>query len=116
MTTLKSGQNRPILPMGKLRPGEGHALPESQHGYARKRRLTEAEPPDALPDPVENACPPGKEAHVVDESLIFYEEWELEACVDGALLAKQMDRVNAFPFTYQQLDIFKRKLDKVVHA
>lgn len=27
LTTLKSGQNRPILPMGKLRPGERHALP-----------------------------------------------------------------------------------------
>lgn len=90
--------------------------PGSQHGYARKGRLTEAEPPDALPAPVEKACPPGKEVHVVDESLIFYEEWELEACVDGALLAKQMDRLNAVPFTYQQLDIFKRKLDKVVHA
>lgn len=53
---------------------------------------------------------------MVDENLIFYEEWELEACVDGALLAKQMDRVNAVPFTYQQLDIFKHKLDKVVYV
>lgn len=53
---------------------------------------------------------------MVDENLAFYEEWELEACVDGALLAEQMDRVNAIPFTYQQLDIFKHKLDEVVHA
>lgn len=52
---------------------------------------------------------------MVDENLIFYEEWELEACVDGALLEKQMDRVNAVPFTYQQLDIFKHKLDEVVY-
>ncbi|XP_032956981.1 mesothelin isoform X1 [Rhinolophus ferrumequinum] len=66
----------------------------------------------ALQDTEKKACPPGKEAHVVDENLIFYKEWELEACVDGALLAKQMDRVNAIPFTYQQLDIFKRKLDE----
>uniref|UniRef100_A0A2K6G9M7 Mesothelin n=1 Tax=Propithecus coquereli TaxID=379532 RepID=A0A2K6G9M7_PROCO len=58
-------------------------------------------------------CPPGREARVVDESLIFYKEWELEACVDGALLAAQMDRVNAIPFTYEQLNIFKRKLDKI---
>nr|XP_045369369.1 mesothelin isoform X2 [Camelus bactrianus] len=58
------------------------------------------------------ACPPGRKAQVVDEKLIFYEEWELEACVDGALLAAQMDRVNLIPFTYQQLHIFKRKLDE----
>ncbi|KAF3818805.1 hypothetical protein GH733_012222 [Mirounga leonina] len=47
-----------------------------------------------------------------NENLVFYEEWELEACVDGALLAAQMDRVNMVPFTYQQLDVFKRKLDE----
>ncbi|XP_072798172.1 mesothelin isoform X7 [Vicugna pacos] len=58
------------------------------------------------------ACPPGRKAQVVDEKLVFYEEWELEACVDGALLAAQMDRVNLIPFTYQHLHIFKRKLDK----
>lgn len=69
--------------------------------------------PRALQGTEKKACPPGKEAQVVDENLIFYEEWELEACVDGALLAKQMDRVNAVPFTYQQLDIFKHKLDKL---
>lgn len=57
-------------------------------------------------------CPPARKAHVIDENLVFYEEWELEACVDGALLAAQMDRVNMVPFTYQQLDIFKRKLDE----
>lgn len=27
VATLKSGQNCPTLPVGKLRPGEGHALP-----------------------------------------------------------------------------------------
>lgn len=53
---------------------------------------------------------------MVDESLVFYEEWELEACVDGALLAAQMGRVNLIPFTYQQLHIFKRKLDEVVQS
>ncbi|ELR62890.1 Mesothelin [Bos mutus] len=58
------------------------------------------------------ACPPGREAQVVDENLFFYEEWELEACVDGALLATQMRQVNLIPFTYQQLHIFKRKLDE----
>ncbi|XP_054442745.1 mesothelin-like [Pteronotus mesoamericanus] len=57
-------------------------------------------------------CPLGKEVHVVDENLFFYENWELEACVNGALLAEQMDRVNAVPFTYQQLDILKHKLDQ----
>ncbi|XP_072798168.1 mesothelin isoform X3 [Vicugna pacos] len=61
------------------------------------------------------ACPPGRKAQVVDEKLVFYEEWELEACVDGALLAAQMDRVNLIPFTYQHLHIFKRKLDKDIY-
>lgn len=87
----------------------------SQHGCGRKKRWTgEAQAPDTLFALVEKACPPGKEVHVVDENLVFYKEWELEACVDGALLATQMDRVNEIPFTYQQLDIFKHKLDEVV--
>ncbi|XP_066134468.1 mesothelin-like [Saccopteryx bilineata] len=68
--------------------------------------------PRALRSTEKKACPPGKEAHVVDENLVFYEEWELDACVEGALLAEQIDRVNAVPFTYQQLDILKRKLDQ----
>lgn len=51
---------------------------------------------------------------MVDENLIFYQNWELEACVDGALLASQMDLVNEIPFTYEQLNIFKHKLDKVI--
>lgn len=75
-----------------------------------------AQPPAPLPAPVEKACPPGKEVQVVDENLVFYAEWELEACVEGALLAEHMDRVNAIPFTYQQLDVLKRKLDQVVPA
>lgn len=89
--------------------------PGSQRGCGRKRRLTgKAQPPDPLTCPLEKACPPGKEVHVVDENLVFYTEQELEACVDGALLAEHMDRVNAIPFTYQQLDILKHKLDQVV--
>ncbi|XP_005391662.1 PREDICTED: mesothelin isoform X2 [Chinchilla lanigera] len=60
----------------------------------------------------EKVCPPGRKPQVVEEDLFFYADWELEACVDGALLATQMDRVNAIPFTYQQLHIFKRKLDE----
>lgn len=51
----------------------------------------------------------------MDENLIFYQNWELEACVDGAMLATQMDLVNEIPFTYEQLNIFKHKLDKVTH-
>lgn len=35
--------------------------------------------------------------------------------MDAALLAAQMDRVNAIPFTYEQLDVLKHKLDEVVH-
>ncbi|GAB1300725.1 Mesothelin [Apodemus speciosus] len=62
--------------------------------------------------PKEKACPPGKEPSVVDENLIFYQNWELEACVDGTLLASQMNLVNEIPFTYEQLNIFKHKLDK----
>ncbi|XP_030781090.1 mesothelin isoform X9 [Rhinopithecus roxellana] len=58
-------------------------------------------------------CPPDKEAREIDENLIFYKKWELEACVDAALLATQMDRVNAIPFTYEQLDVLKHKLDEL---
>lgn len=65
-----------------------------------------------MPTPAEKACPPGKEPNVVDENLIFYQNWELEACVDGTMLASQMDLVNEIPFTYEQLNIFKHKLDK----
>lgn len=63
-------------------------------------------------DTEQKACPPGKEPSVVDENLIFYQNWELEACVDGPLLASQMDLVNEIPFTYEQLSIFKHKLDR----
>lgn len=63
-------------------------------------------------DTEKKACPPGMEPHDVDENLIFYQNWELEACVNGTMLATQMDRVNEIPFTYEQLNIFKHKLDK----
>ncbi|XP_008568805.1 PREDICTED: mesothelin-like [Galeopterus variegatus] len=64
-------------------------------------------------DTKKGACPPGREVRLVDVELVLYEEWEMEACVHGALLATQMDRVNMMPFTYQQLDLFKRKLDEI---
>ncbi|XP_075845792.1 mesothelin [Microtus pennsylvanicus] len=63
-------------------------------------------------DTEKKACPPGREPQEVDENLIFYQDWELEACVDGTMLATQMDLVNEIPFTYEQLNIFKHKLDK----
>uniref|UniRef100_A0A452V6N1 Mesothelin n=1 Tax=Ursus maritimus TaxID=29073 RepID=A0A452V6N1_URSMA len=63
-------------------------------------------------DTEKKVCPPERKAHAVDENLVLYEEWELEACVDGALLAAQMDLVNMLPFTYQQLGVFKHKLDE----
>ncbi|XP_041532364.1 mesothelin [Microtus oregoni] len=63
-------------------------------------------------DTEKKACPLGREPQEVDENLIFYQDWELEACVDGTMLATQMDLVNEIPFTYEQLNIFKRKLDK----
>ncbi|XP_029413609.1 mesothelin [Nannospalax galili] len=63
-------------------------------------------------DAEKKACPPGREPHKVDENLIFYQNWELEACVNGSMLASQMDIVNEIPFTYEQLNIFKHKLDK----
>ncbi|XP_055220822.2 mesothelin [Gorilla gorilla gorilla] len=64
-------------------------------------------------DVEKTACPSGEKAREIDESLIFYRKWELEACVDAALLAAQMDRVNAIPFTYEQLDVLKHKLDEL---
>ncbi|XP_004373427.1 mesothelin [Trichechus manatus latirostris] len=57
-------------------------------------------------------CPPGMEVLEVDEMLVFYSERELQGCVDAALLAEQLGRVDAIPFTYEQLTVFKRKLDK----
>ncbi|XP_039102709.1 mesothelin-like [Hyaena hyaena] len=64
-------------------------------------------------DTQNKACPPARRAPVLDENLVFYEPWELAACVDGALLAAHMGRVNTLPFTYQQLGVFKRKLDEL---
>lgn len=63
-------------------------------------------------DTEQKVCPSGKEPNMVDENLIFYQNWELEACVNGTMLAGQMDLVNEIPFTYEQLNIFKHKLDK----
>lgn len=50
---------------------------------------------------------------MVDENLVFHEEWELGACVDEGLLDARTEQVDLVPFTYQQLDVFKRTLDKV---
>ncbi|XP_058424885.1 mesothelin [Diceros bicornis minor] len=61
----------------------------------------------------QKTCPPGRNVTVVEENLVVYEEWELEACVDGALLDAQMNRVNVIPFTHQQLEIFRCKLNEV---
>ncbi|XP_045705039.1 mesothelin isoform X2 [Phyllostomus hastatus] len=69
--------------------------------------------PRALQGTEKKACPSGKEVHTVDEGLVFYEDWELEACVSGALLAEQMNLVNALPFTNEQLAILKHKLDQL---
>ncbi|XP_017366295.1 mesothelin [Cebus imitator] len=66
-------------------------------------------------DVEKEACPPGKDVLEIDENLIFYKKWELEACVNASLLATQMDRVDAIPFTYEQLGILKHKLDEVAH-
>ncbi|XP_008047585.1 mesothelin [Carlito syrichta] len=70
-------------------------------------------PPRLRRDTRKKACPPGRKPHVVDVELVFYPPWELEACVDGALLASQMESVNAMPFTYEQLAILKHRLDLV---
>ncbi|XP_064218351.1 mesothelin [Aotus nancymaae] len=64
-------------------------------------------------DTEKKACPRDKEAHEIDENLIFYKNWELEACVNASLLATQVDRVDAIPFTYEQLGILKHKLDEL---
>ncbi|XP_021492893.2 mesothelin [Meriones unguiculatus] len=63
-------------------------------------------------DTAEPACPPERKPKKVDEDLIFYQDWELHACVNGSMLASQMDLVNELPFTYEQLSIFKHILDK----
>uniref|UniRef100_G3U9B1 Mesothelin n=1 Tax=Loxodonta africana TaxID=9785 RepID=G3U9B1_LOXAF len=62
--------------------------------------------------PAEEGCLPGLEVVRVDKMLVFYSEGELQACVDSALLAEQLDQVDAILFTYEQLTVFKCKLDK----
>ncbi|XP_049624805.1 mesothelin [Suncus etruscus] len=62
---------------------------------------------------VEKVCQPGRKPQRLDENVVLYQEWELDACVDAALLEASMDRVNELPFTYQQLRIFKCKLDQL---
>lgn len=78
--------------------------------------------PRALRDPArscttqsqpEKVCQPGRKPQRLDVNLVLYPEWELDACVDAALLEANMDRVNELPFTYQQLSIFKCKLDQL---
>ncbi|XP_012593320.2 mesothelin [Microcebus murinus] len=81
--------------------------------WQRRPELTEVLPPRFRREAENVTCPLGREVSVVDERLVFYKEWELEACVDGALVAAQVDRVNAIPFTYEQLRVFKRKLNKI---
>lgn len=58
------------------------------------------------------ACSPGQKACVVDENLVFHEEWEPEACVDEGPLDARTEQVDLVPFTYQQLDVFKRTSDE----
>ncbi|XP_007955680.1 mesothelin [Orycteropus afer afer] len=85
---------------------------------SRSRPRLSAVLPRARPAPLrqdtesERGCPPGQEVQEVDETLVFYSEADLQACVDGALLAAQLGRLDTIPFTYQQLETFKRKLDK----
>lgn len=50
---------------------------------------------------------------MVDENLVFHEEWEPEACVDEGPLDARTEQVDLVPFTYQQLDVFKRTSDEV---
>ncbi|KAM5227314.1 mesothelin [Ctenodactylus gundi] len=101
---------RDITAAGQHRAPQGSSrqLLELRSGLTGLPEGAEGEPRALL----EKACPPERKAHTVDENLIFYEEWELEACVGGALLAEQVDRLDALPFTYQQLAIFKHTLDK----
>ncbi|KAM4819924.1 LOW QUALITY PROTEIN: mesothelin-like [Thomomys bottae] len=98
--------------LAKLDPPIVRSIPQRSSRHPSWRRL---EPDARLPRfrrDTEKACPPGQEPEVVDENLFWYEDRELEACVEGAMLAEQMDNVNRVPFTYQQLSIFKRKLDQ----
>ncbi|XP_047389662.1 mesothelin isoform X2 [Sciurus carolinensis] len=80
----------------------GHVGPAHHPGHPQDRACPQRQ----------GTCPPGRKPHTVDENLIFYEEWELEACVDGALLDAQMALVNMLPFTYQQIHILKCRLDQ----
>ncbi|XP_006146423.1 mesothelin [Tupaia chinensis] len=110
-----------LLSLGWVQPLRAAAVETRQDVMSTWLRRTDQDPSRqltaALPRPrrgtEKRPCPPGRKALEVDENLVFYEEWDLEACVDGALLAAQMERVNQIPFTHQQLSVFKRKLDEV---
>lgn len=69
-------------------------------------------PPRCVQSQPEKACPPGRKPQKVDWQLALYQDWELDACVDAALLEAEMENVNSVPFTHQQLAIFKCKLNQ----
>lgn len=60
----------------------------------------------------ERACLPGRRPQKLDWQLVLYQDWELDACVDAVLLEAEMDSVSDVPFTHQQLDIFRCKLNQ----
>ncbi|XP_045141896.1 mesothelin [Echinops telfairi] len=113
-----------LLSLGCVIPCEVHAAGTRQGVLARRlrsdfrdlkpsavyRKARQAQPQQARQE--EPGCPPGKEVQEVDEMLVLYSDAELQACVDGTLLATQLDRVDALPFTYGQLASLKRKLDQ----
>ncbi|XP_062041621.1 mesothelin [Lepus europaeus] len=107
--------------LAALDPAISHSIPKDI--ISAGLRHTFPDPPRRQPelalvhprlrrDTQEAACPLGQKPTVVDERLFFYTDWELRACVDGALLDAKMDRVNAIPFTNEQLAILKSKLDE----
>lgn len=94
-----------------LDPPISHSIPQGV--ISTWLRHTGPDPPRRLRrDTKKAACPPGRKPAMVDERLFFYTDWELRACVDGALLDAQMDHVNSVPFTYEQLAILKSILDE----
>ncbi|XP_016279643.1 mesothelin [Monodelphis domestica] len=59
-----------------------------------------------------NQCPEG-EITEISEELVIYTEKELWECLNTSLLAANLDKLKTIPFTYQQEEVFKAKLDKL---
>ncbi|XP_043833567.1 uncharacterized protein LOC122735829 [Dromiciops gliroides] len=56
---------------------------------------------------------PEKEITEINDDLVFMDEEQVKSCLNASLLAANLDKLKAIPFTYDQEMIFKAKLDEL---